>query len=94
MALTERLGIGIYDHLIKRSLVHHKFSISVLLQMQQPGILLKLCPQLPRGLNNLLPGLLHLSIAGRDGLLQRPHVLKPSLDQLILELSGFVPLGF
>jgi hypothetical protein len=42
----------------------------------------------------LLFGLLDLGVADSDGLLQRLGVLQPSLDQLILQVGGFIPLGF
>jgi hypothetical protein len=41
----------------------------------------------------LFPGLFHLGVAGSNGLLQRIRVLQPSLDQLVLQFSGFIPLG-
>jgi hypothetical protein len=93
-ALTEGLGVGINDHLIKLGLIRHKFSIPALCHLKLLGFLHQLSPQLPLSVRELLPGLLHLRIAGSDGLLQRPRMLKPSLDQLILKLGNFATLGF
>ena len=44
--------------------------------------------QLILGVSKLLLGL-----AGNNGLLQRPSVLQPGLDQLLLEVGGFIPLS-
>ena len=44
--------------------------------------------QLILGVSKLLLGL-----AGSNGLLQRPSVLQPGLDQLLLEVGGFIPLS-
>jgi hypothetical protein len=88
------LGIGINDHLVKPSLIRHKLGVPVLRRLKLLGLLHQLSPQLPFSIRELLPGLLHLRIAISDGLLQRPGVLKPSLEQLILQLGNFVALGF
>lgn len=60
---------------------------------QPPPLVLQLPAQLLLRFGELFPGLLHLGGAGADGLVHRPGVLSPSLDQLILKLSGFLPLG-
>mgnify|MGYP007092279608 CR=1 FL=1 len=49
--------------------------------------------QLILGVSKLLLGLFNLGLAGSNGLLQRPSVLQPGLDQLLLEVGGFIPLS-
>jgi hypothetical protein len=79
--------------LTKGNLGRHKNSIPVPLHLSQLLLLLKLPAQLPFGRSEVFFGLLHLSVAGSNGLLQRLRVLQPSLDQLVLKFSGFIPLG-
>jgi hypothetical protein len=55
--------------------------------------LLQLAAKLPLSFGKLLPGLFDLGSAGADGCLQGLGMLRPSLDQLILQLGGFLPLG-
>jgi hypothetical protein len=88
------LGIGINDHLVKPSLIRHKLGVPVLRRLKLLGLLHQLSPQLLLSICELLPGLLHLRITSGDGLLQRPGMLKPRLDQLVLQLGNFVALGF
>ena len=77
----------------KRNLGRRKNSIPVPLHLPQLLLLPKLPAQLPFGLSEVFFCLLHLGVAGSNDLLQRLHVLQPSLDQLVLEFSGFIPLG-
>jgi hypothetical protein len=67
------LGVGVNDHSIKVSLICHKFGVPVLRRLQLLGLLLQLLPR--GGVCKLLLGLLHLSIAGSYGLLQRLRML-------------------
>jgi hypothetical protein len=55
--------------------------------------LLQLAAKLPLSFGKLFPGLLSLGSADADDCLQGLGVLTPSLDQLILQLGGFLPLG-
>jgi hypothetical protein len=55
--------------------------------------LLQFTTKLPLSFEKLLPGLFDLGSTGADGCLQGLGVLRPSLDQLILQLGCFLPLG-
>jgi hypothetical protein len=55
--------------------------------------LLQLAAKLSLSFIKLLPGLFNLGSTGADGCLQSLGVLRPSLDQLILQLGGLLPLG-
>jgi hypothetical protein len=55
-------------------------------------LILQLSAQLRFSLSELLLGLLHLGVAGTNGLIERLGILQPSLDQLILQLGSFLPL--
>ena len=78
----------------KRSLRCRKNSIPVPLHFPQVFLFPQFLAQPLLSTGKLLPGLLQLGLTGSDGSLQRLSLLQPSLDQLILKFSGFIPLGF
>jgi hypothetical protein len=61
--------------------------------LRQPGFLLQLLLQLPASIAEVLQGLVQLGLAGSLGLLELPRVLKFSLDELLLQFRGDVPLS-
>jgi hypothetical protein len=70
-----------------------KLIVSLLFKPPHLLLLLELLAQLVLGFSQLLLGLLNLGFARFDGLLQRSIVPQPGLDQLLLEVGGFIPLS-
>jgi hypothetical protein len=91
--LTESLGIGVFDHILKTGQVTLNRLEVLPLILQLLLLPLHLTAKFSLSLDKLLQGFFNLGVAGADGFLQGPGVLRPSLDQLILELGGFFPLG-
>jgi hypothetical protein len=91
--LTDGLGVGVLHHVLDTGQVNLNGLEVLLLSPQLLLRLLQLAAKLPLSLSKLLPSFFNLGVAGADGCLQGLGVLRPSLDQLILQLGGFFPLG-
>jgi hypothetical protein len=91
--LTDSLGVGVLHHVLDTGQVNLNGLEVLFLSLQLLLRLLQLAAKLPLRLGKLLPCFFNLGVASADGCLQGLGVLRPSLDQLILELGGFFPLG-